>query len=699
MRHAVSIASCLLSGLCLAVPTPQSAPKPKAAPELTPERFEAALRRIDKEARRLMEERHVPGLMLTIVKDDKVALLKGYGYRNLEKKLPMTPDTITMIASCSKAFTSTLALMAVQDGKLKLSDPVRDYIPYFKLKDPQADALMTVGDLMCHSSGLPRTDVAWPSDQLDTKACIGLMANCEPTFLFRENAQYSNILVATAAVATENAYGMPWPQLLHEKITGPLHMDSTSVDTPAKIDPQRMSIGYWFDPITGSIERESYMEAQSIMGAGAVKSSARDLSNWLRFHLGRGEFEGHRLLDPGLLAQAYRPRQRSGDYLGFGLGWYTDERYATPVIEHGGDLPGFQSLVCLVPAKRLGIAFSDNNDDAGLRAPLLAMILENLVGAPDKKWFRQPAKEAGVYVDPTASHLLRVYDDGALWAVLDQGKAVRLARTGWRTYETADPRNPHYLIAFGKARGSKLPEVHLTIDDQETVYRERAPFHPATTVDALMNRCVQAAGGRENLTKPHNLIARYRADLAQEGLSVEGLLARSNDDLAYMERDYDRDRYLLTNHVGVNGRSGGSTFTNFRVSPLVGSDLIDAQIDAQLCQALNWRRTFKSAEIIARSHLDGEPVYVVRKQPIESPTEVIDFISERTGLVLRREAGNPASVTLFGDYRQVEGIMLPWHITQIDGGYHREDIRVASYEKTDRYPHWAFNPLGSAKTP
>ena len=140
MRYLGACVVALATTACWAVTEKDHVRKLHPLPDLTDSELRSALRRIDHDTVTLMESLHVPGLSMTIVKDGKVVWLKGYGYRNLEKKLPMTPDTITMIASCSKAFNSTLALMAVQDGKLSLDDPVRKYLPYFKLKDPVADA-------------------------------------------------------------------------------------------------------------------------------------------------------------------------------------------------------------------------------------------------------------------------------------------------------------------------------------------------------------------------------------------------------------------------------------------------------------------------------------------------------------------------------------------------------------------------------
>ena len=662
--------------------------------------FAAALHRIDTKVPEMMEAAHVPGLSMAIVKDGKVVLLKGYGYRNLEKKLPMTPDTVTCIASCSKAFTSTLALMAVQDGKLSLDDPVRKYLPYFRLKDPQADAQMTVADLMCHSSGLPRTDMGWSTEVLSAEDCVRLLGDCEPTFAFRENAQYSNVLVHTASMVTSSVYGRPLQELLKEKITGPLQMDSTSYELAGNVDKSRMSIGYWFNPQSGAIERERYDDAPNIMGAGAIKSTARDLSHWLQFHLGQGTYQGKQILDPAVLALAYKPRQEASDATRFALGWYTDDRWPLPVVEHGGDLEGFQSLVCLIPSRHIGIVFSDNNDAAGLRGPLLSMILENLIGKRDKVWDAQPAKEVGVFVDPSASHLIRTFFDGALNVVLDQGKPIRLTRKGWRTYETTDPREPQLTIVFlDDAKSKKAPTVELKVAGSKTMYHKNVSFDPGTTVAELMSKSLSAYGGKEGNSKPLNLGGRYTSIFRQEGLTSEGLLLRTGQDVGFMDRLYHGKRYLATELTGLNQKWGGATQTNYRMDPLLGSALLDQRLFFSNCLAVDWKSKFKSVDIIARQNFGGDPVYVLRETPVGSETDIIEFVSEKSGLTVRRESGNPPSVAVLQDYRPYEGVMLPRKIAYIDSTLHEQDILVSDYTTEAHYPHWAFFPLGSAKPP
>src|SRR5262245_51014113 len=92
----------------------------------------------------------VPGAAVVVVRGEDTLILKGYGRRALGKPEPVTPDTVFPLASCSKAFTTTLLAMLADEGHLSWDDPVRKHLPGFKLSDPNADALLTVRDLLCH---------------------------------------------------------------------------------------------------------------------------------------------------------------------------------------------------------------------------------------------------------------------------------------------------------------------------------------------------------------------------------------------------------------------------------------------------------------------------------------------------------------------------------------------------------------------
>ena len=116
------------------------------------------------EARR--KELGIPGMSLVIVKDDQVILSKGFGYRDFENKVPVTPDTQFAIGSSTKAFTALSVLMTADEGKLSLDASPKTVLPYFKMADHETDKNITIRDLLTHTSGLNRTELAMVTGKL-----------------------------------------------------------------------------------------------------------------------------------------------------------------------------------------------------------------------------------------------------------------------------------------------------------------------------------------------------------------------------------------------------------------------------------------------------------------------------------------------------------------------------------------------------
>ncbi len=102
-----------------------------------------------------LEEWKIPGMAISVIKNNDIILSKGYGYRDLEKKLPVTPQTLFNIASCSKSFIATLACVLIDEGIIDINKPIIEYIPDFKMFDPYTTNHLNLRDILCHRSGLP----------------------------------------------------------------------------------------------------------------------------------------------------------------------------------------------------------------------------------------------------------------------------------------------------------------------------------------------------------------------------------------------------------------------------------------------------------------------------------------------------------------------------------------------------------------
>jgi CubicO group peptidase (beta-lactamase class C family) len=130
---------------------------------------------LDRLAADAMADWKVPGVALSVVKNGKVALVKGYGQRDVEANLPVTPATQFLIGSITKSFTATGVALLHNEGRLDWTKPVRDYIPEFRLHDAVATERVTVCDLLCHQSGLPRHDWVWVPGDRTSAELLGAM--------------------------------------------------------------------------------------------------------------------------------------------------------------------------------------------------------------------------------------------------------------------------------------------------------------------------------------------------------------------------------------------------------------------------------------------------------------------------------------------------------------------------------------------
>src|SRR6516225_8911801 len=171
-----------------------------------------------------MDEWKIPGLAITVVENGEVALVGAYGLRDVEGGLKITTDTQFMICSITKSFTSTGLALLVDERRLDWKKPVRDYIPEFRLHDAVATDRITVRDLLCHHSGLPRHDWVHMPGDFSRAEMLAAMRHIEPSRDIRTEFQYSNLGYNIASIVAERITGRSWEELTRTRIAEPLKM-------------------------------------------------------------------------------------------------------------------------------------------------------------------------------------------------------------------------------------------------------------------------------------------------------------------------------------------------------------------------------------------------------------------------------------------------------------------------------------------
>ena len=263
---------------------------------------------IEKKVEERRQALGIPGMSLAIIKDDKIIYMKGLGYKDFEKKIAVTPDTLFAIGSVTKSFTGMSVVMSQDDGKLSLEDSPKKYLPYFKMRDPETDAKITVRDSLRHSSGLNRTDLAMVTGKLNRMELIQVAGEAKPTAKLGEKFQYQNIMFSAAGEVVASAQKTTWENFVETRIFKPLGMTNSYTAINAMEKAKDASFGYDYNVDTKETRRLPYKDIPFAAPAGSITSSAKDMTQWVRFVLNGGTVDGKRLVSEKVLMKLFRRR-------------------------------------------------------------------------------------------------------------------------------------------------------------------------------------------------------------------------------------------------------------------------------------------------------------------------------------------------------------------------------------------------------
>jgi CubicO group peptidase (beta-lactamase class C family) len=340
----------------------------------------------------------VPGAVVVVVRGDDTLLLEGFGVRAVETSAKVTPDTLFPLASCTKAFTTTLLAMLADDGVIGWDDPVRKHLPTFKLSDLHADALLTVRDLLCHRTGIAGHDLLWFHAPWDIDEVINRAQLLPLEYPFRGGFRYSSIPLLVAGRAIEKRTGQKWEKLVRDRICEPLGMKGVALSsTEIAKDAERAS-GHRLDK-TGKVEPMPMWELREPNPSGSVFATGRDVAAWLKFHLanGRGP-DGARLVSIKNLDETKTPHnvvRREGlvkalnpdtVQVSHALGWLVYDHRGKKVVSHGGMYDGFRVQITMLPDEKLGIAVLCNLHDTRFNAALTNSLIDLYADLPAKDW-------------------------------------------------------------------------------------------------------------------------------------------------------------------------------------------------------------------------------------------------------------------------------------------------------------------------
>lgn len=318
-----------------------------------------------------MEENHIAGAAVAVVKDGQLFFAKGYGYADLENKNLVDPEqTMFKIGSLTKLFTWTAVMQLVEQGKLDLDADINTYLD-FSIPDTYPQPI-TLKHLMAHTSGfedihadlvkLDEADLAPPREWLASH----LPARVRPP---GDVAAYSNYNAALAGYIVARVSGQSYSEYVQEHILTPLGMNSTTVQypTPPELRAQE-SVGYMYED--GYQIFPQLLTPVDVYPAGVMRASTTDMARFMIMHLQDG-FYGDAATEIRILEEA-TARQMHGtlfaphpNILGNAYGFFEFNDNGQRVIGHSGSGEPMESMLLLLPDQNIGVFVAYNSLGAG----------------------------------------------------------------------------------------------------------------------------------------------------------------------------------------------------------------------------------------------------------------------------------------------------------------------------------------------
>ena len=475
-----------------------------------------AVEGLDELIGKALAEWHVPGAAIAIVRGDEPPLLRAYGQRDPQAGLAVTTATQFLICSITKSFTATALAVLADEGLIDWTRPAREYLPEFSLHDAAVTERITVRDLLCHHSGLPRHDWIWMAGDLSSSGMLAAMRHLEPSRDLRDTWQYSNLGYHVAGLVLERVSGMSYGDFVRAKLTDRLHM-KVSFSTEELAAAPDFAVPHVIDVETPV--RVGNFPIRTV-AAGAINMSIADIANWMRLHLGDGKFEGAQLVSAVRMRELRQPRAfvstsqdaEYGDHH-YGLGLQTTTYRGDRAVSHSGGWIGWSTLMTFLPGRGVGVAMFTNRSPNPVATIATNFVFDRLCGRDPVQWFDRLAAERREFVakidkDKQAREKVRHADTAPSHALDDYvgdyehaayGRmtiALKDAALHWSWRGMAAPLSHWHYDTF------RLPEVvdrllpdnlavTFTTDRDGNIASLAAPLEPMVR-DIVFTRC--AAG-------------------------------------------------------------------------------------------------------------------------------------------------------------------------------------------------------------
>ena len=398
----------------------------------------------------------VPGLALGVVRNGAVVHLKGYGLRDVDKKLPVTVGTSFLFGSITKSLTVLLLQTLAAEGKVDWDAPVRDQLPGFKLSDPVASERATPRDLVSHRTGMPRHDGLWVVQEPPTQAELLARLRFLPASAdFRTTYQYNNLMFVAAGMLGAHVGGGAWEALLRKRVLEPLELGEIAANYEEVKGRAELAVSY---TQTGDGYRAvgaTPRRLEVIAPAGAAAGTIGALTEYLRAHMNSGKVNGRQALPAAYFAAMRTPLtpmpETGADSpfsaaQAYGMGLFIGRYQGRTMVYHTGTINGYHAMMWWMPEEKLGVTVLLNRVERAAPHILALTLADRMLGLAGTDWnavyrkaVRPPAAPAkpvsGTRPGHPLGHYAGAYFHGGYGrvSVTESGGVLTLVRAGDRS--------------------------------------------------------------------------------------------------------------------------------------------------------------------------------------------------------------------------------------------------------------------------
>jgi CubicO group peptidase (beta-lactamase class C family) len=351
---------------------------------------------IEAEINKILKDNHAAGVAVAVVEKNKVIFAKGFGYRDVENKLPVTANTQFAIGSCTKAFTASVLGILQKEKSIDFDKPVTTYLPDLKFYTSDLTNHITLRDMMSHRTGLPRHDLSWYIAPDTRDNLVKRIQYMEPSAELRQTWQYNNFMYLLQGVVGEKLTGKSWEENVASKIFSKIGMTNSNFSIKDLANYKEPALGY--NVIKDSvIHKTPYYDIAGMGPAGSINSTVMDMSQWLKVWINGGKLDTVEIIPASYITEAISsqmimapgtPTTEKPDiqFSNYGFAWMMASYKGHYRVEHGGNIDGFSASTSFFPTDSIGIVVLVNQNGSSVTSAVRNTITDRVLGIKYFDW-------------------------------------------------------------------------------------------------------------------------------------------------------------------------------------------------------------------------------------------------------------------------------------------------------------------------